>query len=113
MELKDTINMMTSSDYKDRFRAEYMQTKIRYDKLHKMIIKYEAKTLDFRPSCSIDLLKEQKKNMGGYLYCLELRAEIEGISLENIRMRAAYKEYMKSPSLQSYISTSTSASEVE
>ena len=35
MELKDTIDLMTSEDYKDRFKAEYYQTKIRYDKLHK------------------------------------------------------------------------------
>jgi hypothetical protein len=42
MELKDTIALMNSSDYKDRFKAEYYQTKIRYDKLHRTIIKYEA-----------------------------------------------------------------------
>ena len=27
MELKDTIDLMTSEDYKDRFKAEYYQTK--------------------------------------------------------------------------------------
>ena len=41
MELKDTIDLMTSEDYKDRFKAEYYQTKIRYDKLHKMLVKNE------------------------------------------------------------------------
>lgn len=81
MELKDTIEMMNSSDYKERFKAEYYQTKIRYEKLHKMITKYEAETLNFTPKCSIDLLKEQKQNMGKYLYCLEVRAEIEDIEL--------------------------------
>ena len=44
-ELKDTVDLMNSSDYKERFQAEYLQTKIRYDKLHKMLVKYEAKTL--------------------------------------------------------------------
>ena len=44
MELKDTIDLMNSGDYKERFIAEYYQTKIRYEKLHKMFIKYEAKT---------------------------------------------------------------------
>lgn len=34
MELKDTIPQMTSEDYKERFKAEYYQTKIRYWKLH-------------------------------------------------------------------------------
>ena len=82
MELRDTVKMMNSADYKERFIAEYMQVKIRYEKLHKMVVKYEAKTLNFTPSCSIDLLKEQKKHMGNYLYCLEVRAEIECISLD-------------------------------
>ena len=82
MELKDTIEMMNSPDYKERFKAEYMQTKIRYLKLHRMCIKYEAGTLDFTPTCSLELLKEQKKAMGHYLGCLEVRAEAEGIELE-------------------------------
>ena len=30
MELKDTVALMESDDYKDRFKAEYYQTKIRY-----------------------------------------------------------------------------------
>ena len=82
LELKDTIEMMNSPDYKERFKAEYLQTKIRYEKLHKMCIKYEAGTLDFTPNCSLELLKEQKMYMGNYLRCLELRAEIERVSLE-------------------------------
>lgn len=81
MELKDTIEMMNSADYKERFKAEYHQTKIRYEKLHKMVVKYEAGTLNFTPKCSLELLKEQKKHMGMYLNCLEIRAEIEGIEL--------------------------------
>lgn len=81
MELKDTIEMMNSADYKERFKAEYYQTKIRYEKLHKMVVKYEAGTLDFTPNCPLDLLKNQKAAMGGYLYNLEIRAEIEGIEL--------------------------------
>ena len=81
IELKDTINAMTSQDYKERFRAEYYQTKIRYDKLDVMTVKYEAGTLNFTPSCSLDLLLEQKKHMGCYLRCLKVRAEIEGIEL--------------------------------
>ena len=81
MELKDTIEMMQSDDYKERFKAEYYQTKIRYDKLHKMIVKYEAGTLEFTPTCPIDLFKDQASHMGQYLYALEVRAQIEGIEL--------------------------------
>lgn len=81
MELKDTIELMQSEDYKDRFKAEYYQTKIRYEKLHKMTIKYEAGTLDFEPSCPLELLNEQKRCMGMYLHTLEVRAELEQIQL--------------------------------
>ena len=81
MELKDTIEMMQSADYKERFKAEYQQTKIRYNKLHNMLVKADAHTLDFTPTCPLDLLREQKAAMGKYLYCLEVRAEIEGIKL--------------------------------
>ena len=81
MELLDTVELMVSDDYKNRMKAEYLQTKIRYDKLHKMIVKYESNTLDFEPSCSLELLKKQAGAMGQYLYYLECRAEIEGIEL--------------------------------
>lgn len=81
MELLDMVKLMESDDYKERFKAEYFQTKIRYDKLHKMIVKYESNTLNFEPSCSLELLKKQASTMGQYLYCLEMRAEIEGIEL--------------------------------
>lgn len=82
MELKDTVAMMNSADYKERFKAEYWQTKIRYEKLHRMALKYEAGTLNFEPACELSLLLEQKNCMGLYLNRLELRAEIEGIALE-------------------------------
>ena len=81
MELRDTIEMMNSDDFKTRVKAEYWQTKIRYDKLHKMLIKADAGTLNFTLTCPLDLLREQKAAMGKYLYCLEVRAEIEGIDL--------------------------------
>lgn len=86
MELRDTVNLMNSSDYKERFAAEYWQAKIRYDKLHAMTIMYEAGTLDFKPTCSLELLKEQKMHMGNYIRCLEIRAEIEGIKLYGIKL---------------------------
>lgn len=81
MEFKDTVDGMLSKDYKERFKAEYWQTKIRYDKLHTMIVKYEAGVLNFQPTCPIELLKNQAKYMGMYLYQLEVRAQLEGIKL--------------------------------
>ena len=80
-DLKETVALMQSDDYKERFKAEYYQTKIRYTKLHNMIVKYDANKLDFTPTCDIDLLRKQKTAMGQYLYCLEVRAAIEEIEL--------------------------------
>ena len=83
MELKDTIEMMNSDDYKERLKAEYWQTKIRYEKLHEMIVKYEAGVLEFEPKCPLLLLKEQASYMGQYLYTLEVRAKMEDFHLED------------------------------
>ena len=69
-------------DWKERVVQEYKELKERYNKLHRMVIKYEAGTLDFTPNCSLELLKEQKMYMGEYLRILEIRSEIENIDLE-------------------------------
>ena len=82
MELKDTIKMMTSADYKERFKAEYYQLKIRVEKLTAMLNKYKAGELNFTPSCSYETLFEQLICMKHYLSMLEKRAEIEGINLK-------------------------------
>ena len=42
LELKDTVEMMESDDYRERFKAEYHQLKIRVEKLSKFILKIEA-----------------------------------------------------------------------
>lgn len=81
MELKDTIELMNSADYRDRFRAEYFQLKIRKDKLRTMLIKHEAGTLNFEPTCDITVLDSQLYYMEEYLKQLEVRAEVEGIDL--------------------------------
>ena len=81
MELKDTVDLMSSRDYKERFVAEYCQAKIRYDKLDEMTVKYEAGTLGFKPDCSLELLKQQKSHMGNYIRVLKIRAEIENVKL--------------------------------
>lgn len=81
-DLKETVNLMLSDKWEDRLIAEYWQTKIRYEKLHKMTIKYEAGTLYFDPNCPLDILISQKRNMGEYLHILEIRAAKEGIDLD-------------------------------
>ena len=67
--------------WQERMKQEYRETKERYEKLHRMVTKYESGVLEFTPNCSIDLLKQQKRHMGEYLHDLEIRAEIEGVNL--------------------------------
>lgn len=89
MELKDTIAGMTSSDYKERFIAEYTQAKIRYNKLKKFVgkIKY-AKYADAeepKHDCPLELLEHQLMSMYLYITILETRAnEFEHIELPKI-----------------------------
>ncbi len=87
-----TIEMMRSPNYKERFKAEYLQTLIRYEKLKAFNTRIEAahKTRFAKPGsmveepkhdCPLDVLREQQSIMGQYLHMLELRAVIEGIAL--------------------------------
>lgn len=82
-ELKDTVPMMISDDYKERFVAEYVQLKIRYKKLYAVLEKYAADKLDFKPTCPIEILYEQLDHMEAYLSVLETRAKYENIQLPN------------------------------
>ena len=68
-------------DYKLRIVKEYKELKDKYDKLHAMLVKYDAGKMDFTPTCPIDLLRKQASVMGQYLYILETRAAIENVDL--------------------------------
>lgn len=76
------LKLIQSDDYKIRLLGEYYELKERYDKLHKMLIKYEAGTLDFTPTCPLGLLERQANLMGNYLKVLEIRLEIEQIEIK-------------------------------
>lgn len=76
MELKDTIPMMMSDDYRERLKAEYYQTKIRAGKLQSLI----QHDMDLANSPKI-ILERQLNAMLDYLSTLALRAEFEGINL--------------------------------
>ena len=81
MQLKDTFEMMNSSDYRERFKAEYYQLLFRLDALTGMLIKWDNNMLDFKPKCSKETLENQVIFMNGYVDILLLRAKIEGIEL--------------------------------
>ena len=82
MELKDTIEMMTSADYKERFKAEYYQVKIRYEKLKTMCDNWDAGVLAFTPTCPRVFYDNQLEFMKGYLGILVERAKMEKVILD-------------------------------
>ena len=79
MELKETVELMISDDYNDRFRAEYYQLEVRIDKLQTMLEKYKNNQLDFVPKCSYELLSKQLDAMIQYRDCLLERSIVEDI----------------------------------
>lgn len=89
LELADTVEDMTSPDYKKRFIAEYTQLCIRINKLKKFVgkIKY-AKYADVeepKHDCPVYLLEKQIMSMQLYREVLEVRAEeFENIELPKI-----------------------------
>lgn len=82
--LRDTVQLMNSDDYKTRFLGEYLQLRIRYNGLRRMLIKLEAGTLEFTPICDSTILENQAYYMENYLRALEVRAEVEKIKLPKI-----------------------------
>lgn len=77
-DLKDTVTLMISDDYKDRLLAEYWQLKIRHQKLQVAIAR-KSQRLDRDTKTPIDALQAQLHVMERYLNLLRLRAREEGI----------------------------------
>lgn len=82
-ELRDTIKMMNSEDYKERFKAEYYQVVIRYQKLKSMLDKWDNDQLEFTPTCPRSTYNMQITAMTDYIAVLEARAVMEGVELYN------------------------------
>lgn len=78
--LIDSVLLMKSKDFKERFKAEYIQLKYRLDKLIAMVNNWD--NLPFIPSCSKDVYEEQIKYMQGYLNVLDKRAVIDCINVD-------------------------------
>ena len=80
-QLIETVIGMKSGDYKERFKAEYTQLKIRCLSTIMEIAKLKNNELPFKPKCSLELLEKQLDAMNKYLGTLEERAFIEEIEL--------------------------------
>lgn len=95
MKLKETANEMVSLDYKERFKAEYWQLKIRLENLRKFNLRIKAGRMMNEMLCQESdkigrvpkhdcpdwLLSDQQRVMEDYLDILEERAIIENIDL--------------------------------
>lgn len=85
MELNDTVDMMLSKDYKDRFKAEFHQLDIRCNKLRSMLKRWDSGELDFVPAAKRDIFGKQYEAMREYRNALAMRAHQEGIELNENR----------------------------
>ena len=90
--MRDTIEYMNSTDWKDRLIAEYWQTKIRYQKLNILITKYHAGESDSHILSPINVLTQQRTHMKEYLGCLKYRAKLADIDLRKICAEQAQEE---------------------
>lgn len=81
-ELVETTHLMCSTDYRDRFLAEYWQLRIRYTKLSKMVQDWDEGNLTFTPTCPRAVYDTQLQSMYQYLDVLAERARLENIDVE-------------------------------
>ena len=84
MKLADTVEMMNSADYKERFKAEYAQLVIRYNGLRNMLEKWDNGILEFEPTCPRSTYNLQIEAMVNYIAVLEARAVMEDVDLESV-----------------------------
>lgn len=84
MELSDTVKLMCSNDYKERFIGEYVQLVIRTRKLQRVIAAWNNGTLTFKPASSYSSLCAQFHTMCTYRELLIDRAAQEAITLPKI-----------------------------
>lgn len=84
MKLVETVEMMNSTDYKQRFKAEYVQLVIRFNGLKNMLKKWDDGNLEFEPTCPRSTYDLQIDSMSKYIAVLEARAVMENIDLGEI-----------------------------
>lgn len=80
IKLRNTVALMLSDDWKERFVAEYRQLDERIKGLTMMLEAWDK--LSFEPNCPRPLLESQLAYMKKYKHVLDVRADIEEINLE-------------------------------
>lgn len=80
MKLVETVNLMCSNNWEDRFVAEYAQLMIRLSKLDNVL--NNVSDIYFAvDDMTRALMLKQRDAMESYKLCLEKRADIAGIDL--------------------------------
>lgn len=77
--LEETIDLMTSPDYKDSFKAEYEQLCFRLNKLDDFLDKWDAGELKTTPKSPREWFERQRQAMADYGQVLAARAIKEEI----------------------------------
>ena len=95
-DLSSTNKLMSSSDYKERFLAEYIQLEARYESLTDLIWKYDhGEKLGFELDTPMHLLKKQAKAMYEYISALNERAHYEDIAVNSLALANAMEPKSK------------------
>ena len=84
IDLKDSVELMNSADYKERFLAEYAQLSYRLVKLETMLYAWRNNKLEFTPTCPYSTYELQVRAMKDYKAVLEARAKMEGVDTNAI-----------------------------
>lgn len=77
----EIVPFITSPDYKERLKGEYLELSIRTKKLKAILDNWDH--LDFTPTCSFRVLSEQHRIMECYLKILKERMAIEGVFVKD------------------------------
>lgn len=83
-ELAKSCEGMVSPDYKERFKAEYLQLKNRLNGLKHMLNDWDDGKLNFTPTCPRTIYNDQVRGMELYLNVLTLRAAMEHVTADYI-----------------------------
>ena len=73
--LEDTVDMMLSDSWSDRFLAELIQTEMRRDKLEDALVKIALSDEEYNEE-EVELLKKQYRIMSDYIHVLEERVDL-------------------------------------
>lgn len=87
MKLADTVNLMYSNDWRDRFIAEYIQLQIRLSKLDD-VLNNRSDTYSVTDDVLKSVMYKQRDAMESYKLCLERRANLANIDLHSYPIKS-------------------------